>query len=452
MQTLSPEQLLEIARRVAETFDTPDRWHKGSWGRDDDGYRLSFDGGFHVEDENGRRPHPGAPHAAPRRRGAVSALPAPSGSTPGQSPGCDPSGLGDLIEQICLVYVNVGKLHRHLQFHDTFEPYLGRRDRMERPGRAVFPGNPAPRPGRRRPPRRGAIPDGLTRHAETMQKLHHPPRGRGPQAGLAQPLPRPAARLPGGAAARSPRSPQGRAAPRRAPVAPPQGAHGLLLAGHRRLRGPSRPRPAVTRPASTSPSSRAASAMLAGRSSPSTFALRTTDRAFSAAGLSGPTRRRVGLRSGERRGNLEASGAASRSPSTPRRGLSASWRGVSIPRHGAVPCPSPAPPSRSPTCRPRRPRPGTQWTRAGAGTSRRCSRPSSCWLLDMEPMTDPAITDIAISGNSVLAATTARSAVQRPSGLAGRTSSATCAAGGEVCGACPDMVDALAVKLRRAGR
>ena len=36
----------------------------------------------------------------------------------------NPSSLGDLIEQICLVYVNVGKLHQHLQFENTFEPYL----------------------------------------------------------------------------------------------------------------------------------------------------------------------------------------------------------------------------------------------------------------------------------------------------------------------------------------
>ena len=29
-----------------------------------------------------------------------------------------------------------------------------------------------------------------------------------------------------------------------------------------------------------------------------------------------------------------------------------------------------------------------------------------CWLLDIEPMTHPAITNIAVTGNSVLAATT----------------------------------------------
>ena len=55
MQTLTPEQLLEIAHRVHETLDEPKRWHQGSWGRDDDGYSLSFDGRFHIEDEEGWR-------------------------------------------------------------------------------------------------------------------------------------------------------------------------------------------------------------------------------------------------------------------------------------------------------------------------------------------------------------------------------------------------------------
>ena len=58
MESLSPEQKLEIARRVDETFDTAERWHRGGWGRDDDGYPLSFDGGFHVKDQNGIRHTP----------------------------------------------------------------------------------------------------------------------------------------------------------------------------------------------------------------------------------------------------------------------------------------------------------------------------------------------------------------------------------------------------------
>ena len=74
-----------------------------------------------------------------------------------------------------------------------------------------------------------------------------------------------------------------------------------------------------------------------------------------------------------------------------------------------------------------------------------------CWLLALEPMTDPAITGIAVSGNSVLAATThdplynahlgsLEDFERNPRGW------------GEVCDATPDAVDALAAKLRRAGQ
>ena len=42
----------------------------------------------------------------------------------GDISGLDPSFLGNLVEQLCLVYVNVGKLHNHLQFENTFEPFL----------------------------------------------------------------------------------------------------------------------------------------------------------------------------------------------------------------------------------------------------------------------------------------------------------------------------------------
>ncbi len=123
MQTLTPEQLLEIARRVAETLDEPRRWHQGSWGRDDDGYPLSFDGRFHVEDEDGRHHKPALrmrPPDAPRCFCLAAAIRIHTGDISGRDPSC----LGDLVEQICLVYVNVGKLHRHLRFDNSFEPYL----------------------------------------------------------------------------------------------------------------------------------------------------------------------------------------------------------------------------------------------------------------------------------------------------------------------------------------
>ena len=123
MQTLSREQLLEIARRVAETFAEPKRWHQGSWGRDDDGYALSFDGHFHVEDQDGNHHTPALrmrPPDAPR----CFCLGAAIRIHTGDIADLNPAGLGDLVEQICLVYVNVGNLHQHLQFHNTFEPYL----------------------------------------------------------------------------------------------------------------------------------------------------------------------------------------------------------------------------------------------------------------------------------------------------------------------------------------
>ena len=124
MQTLTPEQLLEIARRVAETLDEPKRWHQGGWGRDDDGYPLSFDGRFHVEDEEGRYHKPALamrPPDAVRCFCLAAAIRIHTGEISGRDPSC----LGDLVEQICLVYVNVGKLHGHLRFENSFEPYLG---------------------------------------------------------------------------------------------------------------------------------------------------------------------------------------------------------------------------------------------------------------------------------------------------------------------------------------
>ena len=65
MQTLSPEQKLEIARRVHETFDVPKRWHQGGWGRDDDGDVIEFDGGFHVVDNDEVRHRPAFRLATP---------------------------------------------------------------------------------------------------------------------------------------------------------------------------------------------------------------------------------------------------------------------------------------------------------------------------------------------------------------------------------------------------
>ena len=74
-----------------------------------------------------------------------------------------------------------------------------------------------------------------------------------------------------------------------------------------------------------------------------------------------------------------------------------------------------------------------------------------CWLLDLEPMTDPAITGIAVSGNSVLAATSDDPLFNAHLGSA-EDFERNLRGWGEVCGATPDMVDALVATLRRAGQ
>ncbi len=72
-----------------------------------------------------------------------------------------------------------------------------------------------------------------------------------------------------------------------------------------------------------------------------------------------------------------------------------------------------------------------------------------CWLLGVEPMTDPAITDIAVSGNSVLAATSDDPLFDAHLGAL-QEFERNLRGWGEACGADPDMVDALVAKLRRA--
>ena len=72
-----------------------------------------------------------------------------------------------------------------------------------------------------------------------------------------------------------------------------------------------------------------------------------------------------------------------------------------------------------------------------------------CWLLEVEPMTDPAIMGIAVSGNSVLAATTHDPLFNAHLGSL-EDFERNLRGWGEACGASPDTVDALAAKLRRA--
>ena len=74
-----------------------------------------------------------------------------------------------------------------------------------------------------------------------------------------------------------------------------------------------------------------------------------------------------------------------------------------------------------------------------------------CWLLGLQPMTDPAIMAIAVSGNSVLAATGDNPLFDAHLGAL-EDFERNLRGWGEACGADPVMVDALVAKLRRAGR
>ncbi len=74
-----------------------------------------------------------------------------------------------------------------------------------------------------------------------------------------------------------------------------------------------------------------------------------------------------------------------------------------------------------------------------------------CWLLALEPITDPAITGIAVSGNSVLAATTHDPLFNAHLGAL-EEFERNLRGWGEACGADPDTVDGLVAKLGRARR
>ena len=72
-----------------------------------------------------------------------------------------------------------------------------------------------------------------------------------------------------------------------------------------------------------------------------------------------------------------------------------------------------------------------------------------CWLIDLEPMTDPAIAGISIAGDSMLAATTESPFFDAHLGSVDEFER-NLRGWGEACGADPDVVDALVARLRRA--
>ena len=74
-----------------------------------------------------------------------------------------------------------------------------------------------------------------------------------------------------------------------------------------------------------------------------------------------------------------------------------------------------------------------------------------CWLLDLPPVTEPAITAVALAGDSVLAATDVDPFFNAHLGSLGDFER-NLRGWGEACGADAATVESLVTKLRSAGR
>lgn len=74
-----------------------------------------------------------------------------------------------------------------------------------------------------------------------------------------------------------------------------------------------------------------------------------------------------------------------------------------------------------------------------------------CWLLGIEPMTSPAITDVAVSGNAVLAATDHNPRFDRHLGSLDDFER-NIRGWGQACGADAGMVEGLVARVRRTGQ
>ena len=125
MQTPSPEQQLEIARRVHETFDLPKRWHQGGWGLDDDGCTIEFDGDFHVVTKNGVH-QPAEFDVLMPDSPRCFCLGAAIRIHTGHVLGHDPFDTGETTETVSEIYTRIGGIEtedRELDAAD-FEPHL----------------------------------------------------------------------------------------------------------------------------------------------------------------------------------------------------------------------------------------------------------------------------------------------------------------------------------------
>lgn len=74
-----------------------------------------------------------------------------------------------------------------------------------------------------------------------------------------------------------------------------------------------------------------------------------------------------------------------------------------------------------------------------------------CWLLELPPVTEPAITGVMVAGDSVLAATDADPFFNAHLGSLGEFER-NLRSWGEACGADAAMIEGLVTKLRNAGR
>ena len=74
-----------------------------------------------------------------------------------------------------------------------------------------------------------------------------------------------------------------------------------------------------------------------------------------------------------------------------------------------------------------------------------------CWLLSIEPMTSPAITGLAVSGNAVLAATDHNPLLDQHLGSLDDFET-NIRGWGQACGADAEVVEGLVARVRRTGR
>lgn len=135
MEFISPEQKLEIARRVRETFESADDWLQGAWGLDDAGKPLGFGSGLHATDEHGRSCPPALGIRSPTGLRCF-CLGAAIRIHTGTVLDTHSAGPAALDEEMCQVYVHVGALQAPVSPATFSSPYLDILvDWNDRPGR-----------------------------------------------------------------------------------------------------------------------------------------------------------------------------------------------------------------------------------------------------------------------------------------------------------------------------